>query len=124
MEEFRMIDYRQRLVSNQRNTFEGDAATYMVNEETESGRKAMGLKTENHFEIGQAIDSVIYNSNTHLLANTSERNRLSTIVFTSDSSRIMGTIINGRWVVKDQHNHTGHAIKVAFSKALQELRNR
>jgi formimidoylglutamate deiminase len=124
MEEFRMIDYRQRLVSNQRNTFEGDAATYMVNEETESGRKAMGLKTENHFEIGQAFDSVIYNSNTHLLANTSERNRLSTIVFTSDSSRIMGTIINGRWVVKDQHHHTGHAIKVAFSKALQELRNR
>ena len=40
LEEFRMIDYRQRLVSNFRNTFEGDAANYMVTEAVESGRKA------------------------------------------------------------------------------------
>src|SRR6185295_15501077 len=41
LEEFRMMDYRQRLMSNQRNTFQGDAAKYMVNEEVSSGRKAM-----------------------------------------------------------------------------------
>ncbi len=124
MEEFRMIDYRQRLVSNQRNTFEGDAAIYMVNEEIESGRKAMGFKSKNHFEVGQPFDAVIYNSTTHLLADTSEKNRLSTLVFTSDSSRIMGTIVNGRWIVKDQHHIQGHSIKTAFSKAMRELKNR
>lgn len=124
MEEFRMIDYRQRLVSNQRNTFEGDAAGYMVNEEIESGRKAMGFKSKNHFEVGQSFDAVIYNSTTHLLADTSEKNRLSTLIFTSDSSRIMGTIVNGHWIVKDQHHVQGHSIKKAFSKAMRELKNR
>ncbi|HNV28188.1 MAG TPA: formimidoylglutamate deiminase [Cyclobacteriaceae bacterium] len=124
MEELRMIDYRQRLVSNQRNTFEGDAAGYMVNEEIESGRKAMSFKSKNHFEVGQPFDAVIYNSTTHLLADTSDKNRLSTLVYTSDSSRIMGTIVNGHWIVKDQHHARGHFIKTAFSKALRELKNR
>lgn len=124
MEEFRMIDYRQRLVTNQRNTFEGDAAAYLVNEEVESGRKAMGLKSTNHFEAGQSFDAVIYSSTTHLVADTSEKNRLSTLVFTSDSSRIIGTIVNGRWVVKDQHHVRGHSIKTAFSRAMRELKNR
>lgn len=124
MEEFRMIDYRQRLVSNQRNTFEGDAAAYLVNEEVESGRKAMGLKSAHHFEVGQPLDAVIYSSTTHLLADTSEKNRLATVVFTSDSSRVIGTLVNGRWVVKDQHHGQGHSIKTAFSRAMQELKNR
>jgi formimidoylglutamate deiminase len=124
MEEFRMIDYRQRLVSNKRNTFEGDAASYMINEEVTTGRRAMGLKTENHFEIGKPFDAVVYNSGSHLLSETSEKNRLATILFTSDSSRIAGTIINGKWVVKNQHHEQGHPIKIAFSKAMRELRNR
>lgn len=124
MEEFRMIDYRQRLVSNQRNTFEGDAAAYMVNEEIESGRKAMGVNLKNHFAVGQPFDAVIYNSQSHLVADTSEKNRLATLVFTSDSSRISGTLVNGRWVVKNQHHANGNAIKVAFSKAIRELKNR
>ncbi len=124
MEEFRMIDYRQRLVSNQRNTFDGDAAAYMINEEVTSGRKAMGLQTENHFEIGKSFDAVIYNSQTHMLAETSEKNRLATLLFTSDSSRIIGTIVNGKWVVKNQHHREGHSIKTAFSKAMRQLKNR
>jgi formimidoylglutamate deiminase len=124
MEEFRMIDYRQRLVTNKRNTFEADAASYMINEEVTTGRSAMGLKTENHFEIGKPFDAVVYNSGSHLLSETSKKNRLATILFTSDSSRIAGTIINGKWVVKNQHHEQGHPIKIAFSKAMRELRNR
>ncbi|MBL7876337.1 MAG: amidohydrolase family protein, partial [Cyclobacteriaceae bacterium] len=124
MEEFRMIDYRQRLVSNQRNTFEGDAAAYLINEEIESGRKAMGVTASNHFEIGNPFDAVIYNAQTHLLADTTEKNRLATILYTSDSSRIVGTLVNGKWVVKDQHHNQGHSIKTAFSRATRELKNR
>lgn len=124
LEEFRMIDYRQRLVTNQRNTFEGDAAHYLVNEEIQSGRKAMGLYYQNHFEIGQPFDAVIFSSESHLVQNTSEKNRLATLLYTSDSSRLMGTIINGKWVVKNQHHHSGHSIKIKFAKAMTELKNR
>jgi formimidoylglutamate deiminase len=124
LEEFRMIDYRQRLVTNHRNTFEGDAAAYMVNESITSGRSAMGISQGNHFEIGKPFDAVVYNSQSHLLTETTERNRLATLVYTSDSSRIAGTIVNGKWVVKNQHHTNGRAIKTAFSKAIRELKTR
>ena len=124
LEEFRMIDYRQRLVSNFRNTFEGDAAKYMVNEEIESGRKAMGHTLKNHFEVGQPFDAIVYNAQSHLLADTSEKNRLATIVFTGDSSRNLGTIVNGKWVVKNQHHVSGRKLKDDFAKAMKELKNR
>jgi formimidoylglutamate deiminase len=124
LEEFRMIDYRQRLITNHRNTFEGDAAVYMVNESLHSGRKAMGLTSLNHFEVGKPFDAVVYNSQSHLIFETSEKNRLATIVYTSDSSRAIGTIVNGKWAVKNQHHVNGYSIKLAFSKAMRDLKNR
>jgi len=124
LEEFRMIDYRQRLITHQRNTFDGDAAAYMVNEEIVSGRRAMGLQQSNHFEIGKPFDAVVYHSQSHLLAETSEKNRLATLLFTADSSRTIGTIVNGKWVVKNQHHQNGASIKTAFVKAMKELKIR
>lgn len=123
-EEFRMIDYRQRLVTNLRNTFSGDASRYLINESVQQGRIAMGRETNDHFEIGQQFDALVINAQTHLLADTSEKNRLASIIYTSDSSRNLGTIVNGKWIVKNQHHANGHAIKTAFSKAMKELKNR
>ncbi|MCA4897014.1 MAG: formimidoylglutamate deiminase [Cytophagales bacterium] len=123
-EEFRMIDYRQRLVTNKRNTFEGDAALTMINESVIRGRTAMGRKTVDHFEIGQPFDALIISATTHLLADTSDKNRLASILFTGDSSRNMGTIVNGNWVVKNQHHQNGYDIKVTFAKVMKELKNR
>ncbi len=124
LEEFRMIDYRQRLVTNQRNTFDGDASSYLVNEQVISGRRAMGISQSNHFELGKPFDAIVFNSQSHLLAETSEKNRLATLLYTSDSSRVAGTIINGKWVVKNQHHGNGHSIKAAFTKAMRELKTR
>jgi hypothetical protein len=36
----------------------------------------------------------------------------------------MGTIVNGKWVVKNQHHQNGQTIKVAFARAMKELKNR
>ncbi len=124
LEEFRMIDYSQRLVTNHRNTFEGDAATYLVNESVSSGRKAMGILSNNNFEIGKSFDAVVFKAKSHLISETSERNRLATILYTSDSSRILGTIVNGNWVVKEQHHQSGQGIKENFSLAMRKLKNR
>lgn len=124
LEEFRMIDYRQRLVTNQRNTFPGNAAHYLVDESVVSGRKAMGISSTDHFAIGQPLDAVVYNSSAHLLENTSPENRLPALVYTSDTSRITGTIVNGKWMVKNQHHTNGHVIKDAFRKAMREIKNR
>jgi len=124
LEEFRMIDYRQRLITNHRNTFEGDAAAYLVNESISSGRKAMGQSSKDNFEIGKPLDAVVFNANSHLFADTSDKNKLATILYTSDSSRIIGTIVNGRWAVKEGHHPCGKTIKDNFAKAIKTLKNR
>lgn len=123
-EELRMIDYRQRLVTNLRNTFEGDASRYLVNESVQQGRMAMGRTANDHFETGQPFDALVINAQTHLLADTSEKNRLASIVYTSDSSRNIGTLVNGEWIVKNQHHKNGHAIKSSFSRSMKEIKNR
>jgi formimidoylglutamate deiminase len=124
LEELRMIDYRQRLVTNTRNTFEGDAAQYLVTNAVMSGRKAMGVQSSNHFAVGQSFDAVVFNASSHLLENCSDKNRLATIVYTSDTSKVIGTIVNGNWVVKNQHHNNGAAIKASFNKAMKELASR
>ncbi|MFM8914362.1 MAG: formimidoylglutamate deiminase [Flammeovirgaceae bacterium] len=124
LEEFRMIDYRQRLVTNQRNTFEGDAAEYMVKEEIERGRLSMEVNYQNHFAIDQPLDAVVYSSQSHLLQASSEKNRLATIIYTGDSNRNLGTLVNGKWVVKNGHHINGRIIKDNFAKTMRELSNR
>lgn len=124
LEELRMIDYRQRLVTNQRNTFEGDAAMHLVNDSVSTGRTAMGILSKNNFEVGKPLDAVVFNSKSHLLAETSEKNRLASILYTSDSSRIIGTMVNGEWVTKNGHHSNGRIIKDNFTKAMRELKNR
>lgn len=119
-----MIDYRQRLVTNKRNTFDGDASLAMTNEAATRGRMAMGVHQQEHFQIGQPLDALVVHATSHLLATTSEKNRLSTLIYTSDSSRNLGTLVNGKWIVKAQHHENGHSIKPAFVRAMHELKNR
>jgi len=124
LEELRMVDYRQRLITHQRNTFEGDAAAYLINACVQGGRRAMGIQTEDHFKIGEPFDAVVYQANSHLVTNTSTSYQLATLLYTSDSSRVLGTIVNGKWVVKNQHHVRGAEIKAQFARAMNQLRTR
>jgi len=67
---------------------------------------------------------VVFNAKSHLVSETSEKHRLATILYTSDSSRILGTLVNGNWIVKQQHHRSGQKIKENFSKVMRELKNR
>ena len=124
LEEFRMIDYRQRLISNQRNTFEGDAAAYMVQTEIVNGRMAMGLDDTTPFEIGQAFNAVVYNTTSPLLSNTSQEKLMASIVYAADSAMVLGTIMQGKWIVKENKHTRGEAIQNAFTKAMRSIKNR
>lgn len=122
LEEFRMIDYRQRLVTNRRNTFDGNAAHYMINESVTSGRSAMGCIQLENFAPGHPLDAVVFKANTHLLEQAPLEHLTSTLIYTSDSSRILGTMVGGQWVVKDQHHVRGQGIKHEFGKSMKALR--
>jgi formimidoylglutamate deiminase len=121
LEEMRMIDYRQRLITNKRNTFEGDAAQYMVNHAVMSGRRAMGTPAVDNFAIGQSFDAVVYSASSHLFESTSEKNRLATILYTADTSKILGTLVAGKWVVRAGHHKHGATVKLNFSRAMHGL---
>lgn len=124
LEEFRMIDYRQRLITNERNTFEGDAAHYMINEEVESGRAAMGITSTNNFEIGGSFDALIIDAKYPLISRTSLDNLAAAIVYSADTNYFLGTIINGRWVVKRNRHHNDQVIRSNFANALGQIQIR
>jgi formimidoylglutamate deiminase len=124
LEEFRMIDYRQRLITHRRNTFGGDAAGYMIGEEVERGRLAMGIPLKNYFSPGQPLDAVVYNADSPLLNDTADNKWLSTLVYAADSCSIQGTLVNGQWIVKKEHHIRSKPIADQFGRAIRALANR
>ncbi len=123
-EEFRMIDYRQRLLTNQRNTFNGDAARYLIDEEIISGRKAMGLDAKDHFVLGESFDALILDAKAPLLLEASLNHILPAMVYGGDVAYHLGTIIDGKWIVRQQHHKAGHAIRERFVKTIRKLGSR
>src|SRR5690606_21669592 len=66
LEDLRWLDYTQRLTNHKRNTFSDGAAVLMKNTYF-SGKSAMGLTSKDYFEVGRALDAVIYNGDSPLL---------------------------------------------------------
>lgn len=123
-EEFRMIDYRQRLITHRRSTFKGDAAKYLINEEVATGRKAMGQQGLDHFGIGQPLDALVIDGSSPLVETSSLRNLLASIVYAGDVNNHLGTLVNGRWVVREQCHQDQTIIRSNFVSALRQLNNR
>ena len=101
--------------------FEGDAAHYMINEEVESGRAAMGLTSTDNFEIGGALDALVIDAKSPLISTTSLGNLAAAIVYSSDTNYFLGTIINGRWVVRRNKHNNDHVIRSNFANALRQI---
>jgi formimidoylglutamate deiminase len=127
LEEFRMIDYRQRLLTNKRNTFDSDGARYMINESVDRGRLAMGKRTKDHFEVGANFDAVVFDARSPRLAVSEATDTLPALLYHHDSSSILGTIVDGKWVVKNGHHVRGELIRTkylaAMSKILKDVRS-
>lgn len=123
LEEFRMIDYRQRLITNKRNTFIADAGKYLINMAYQSGRKAMGVGAGDHFVLGNPLDAVVIDAHAPLIGASSLKNLLTTLVFSGDSNSNLGTMVNGKWIVKQQH-HNNQKIRQTFVHVMTELHNR
>ena len=97
VEDLRWLDYTQRMLSHQRNTFD-DGANILVANTVLNGRSAMGINTTQYFEIGGSFDAAVYDLKRPLLKQAAIENLLPVIVYTADSSALLGTIINGKWI--------------------------
>ncbi len=94
-EDMRWVDYAQRLLHHKRNTFSNGAAE-LLQQGFYGGMQAAGTSAENYFTTGSAFDAVVFDTAHPLLAQTHINNLLSVIVYTSDTSFILSTIINGK----------------------------
>ena len=128
LEELRLLDYGQRLVSHQRNSFtsskEGNSGMFAIQMATLAGRKAMNNFSEVYFEVGDQLNVSIIDHNAPLLATSSEKNLASSIIYTSDVSHQWGTIVNGKTVVSNGKHNSQDLITKNFIKAINELSNR
>jgi len=121
LEDLRWLDYGQRLVTHRRNTFD-DGARELIDRTYFSGRKAMQLLNSNeYFELGTAFDCVVYSSESPLMIRPGTGNILPTILYTGDSAAVLGTIINGQWVVKHQQHVVLEKVVQAFRQAINSL---
>jgi formimidoylglutamate deiminase len=120
LEDLRWLDYGQRLVTHRRNTF-NDGGLSMIRKSFFCGTKSMGLKKHEFFEIGQPLDAVVYDCGSRLLADMSEAFSLPRILYTADSSCVLGTMVNGKWIVKEGYHHEDDRVAGLFRKTLRSI---
>lgn len=104
LEELRLLDYGQRLISHQRDTFvddSGDSGSYGFREALIGGRKAMGNLEDKYFKVGQPFDAVVFDADAPLLYSSSSENLLSSIIYSCDANTVLGAMVNGKWIETD-----------------------
>ena len=126
-EELRILDYGQRLVSHNRNTFgnekSGDNGNIAFKSALIYGRKAMGVNQKTFFEIGKPLDALVISDNHPIIQATSVKNMTNTLVYSSDPTMYHGTIVNGSWKIINGE-HSDQQIHSNYVRTLNELKVR
>ena len=127
LEDLRILDYGQRLITHKRNTFtseeSGNSGEFALNMVTQAGRKAMNNFESSYFKVGSILNASILDPSSPLLATCSDANIASTIIYTADSTQQLGTISNGVLMPNGKCSEYDQ-IKSNFVKTLTELKNR
>lgn len=128
LEELRLLDYGQRLISHKRTTFykpnRGDSGFNAIEMAWNAGRKAMGAEANDFFVVGQPLDAVVYNAQSPLLATSSEKHLCNTLVYATDAAQTLGTMVAGNWMVRSGAHVLKSDITMEFQKVMNSLRSR
>ena len=126
-EELRWLDYGQRLRHQKRNAFcfEGsdEGGEIALKQAILHGRAAAGY-SDQPLSVGEPFDAVVYDASQPLLSASPKTHRLSTIVYTSDISSIMATVVNGRWYVINQQHLRQEKLRNNFIRTLAKIRHK
>lgn len=120
LEDLRWLDYGQRLMSNKRNTF-SDGGMTMLLKQFICGNRAMGIVRKDFFETGHPLDAVVFDTGSSLLSDISNSFLLPRIMYTADSSSIVGTMVSGRWIVREAYHVEEDRVAQLFRKTLRSL---
>lgn len=120
IEDLRWLDYAQRLTTHKRNTFD-DGAQMLFSKTLIAGRKAMSCTGHDEFfRLNEPFDAVVFNADSPLFTKSLDF-LLPSIIYTADSSAILGTIVNGRWVVMTHRHVRERDIRVKFRDTMKSL---
>ncbi|MXN92807.1 formimidoylglutamate deiminase [Flavobacterium sp. Sd200] len=128
LEELRILDYGQRLISHKRTTFvqpqKGNSGFNALKMAWQAGRKAMGAPHEQFFAAGQPFDAVVLKATSPLVATASLQNLCNTFVYTADVSDIAGTIVGGKWISRAGLGNKRDEVVENFVRVMRELGTR
>ena len=127
LEELRLLDYGQRLINHQRDTFSnqnGDSGQHAIEMATTGGRRAMNNKSREFFKVGQPFNAAIFDGDSALLLTAKNKNLSSSILYTSNVSHQSGTIVNGSMKTENGKHKLHRETQDKFIKTLRELGNR
>ena len=123
LEELRILDYGQRLITHRRDTFIGDniedSGLYAITRATAAGRRAMNNFEPEFFAAGASFDACIINADEPLLANVKTENLTSSILYSTGASQIYGAFVAGKLIQKDERYQQ---IKAAFIRCVKKFR--
>ena len=120
LEDLRWLDYTQRLSTHKRNTF-ADGASVLMKNTFFSGKRAMGIHARKFFETGEPLDAVIYDGDSPLLNTAGLEHLLPTLIYTGDSAAVVGTIVDGKWIVTAQAHKNQQEILTDFKEAIKNI---
>ncbi|AJR02376.1 formimidoylglutamate deiminase [Siansivirga zeaxanthinifaciens] len=128
LEELRILDYGQRLITHKRKTYASesinDSGLFAINMATLAGRKAMNNFNTDFFKVGTPFNALVMDASSPLISTTSLENLSSTFVYSSDVSNNLTTISHGK--IPDYLDDTDARANIIlnFKKAIKALKNR
>jgi len=128
LEDLRWLDYSQRLVSHNRAIFVQknlpDAGFNAIKMACLTGRKAMGNASPAFFAQDTSFDAVIINANDPLIATSSLKNICNTLVYANNGKQLLGTIVAGKWIIKEGKHYLNDTISSNFIDTISKMGTR
>ncbi|NMM48382.1 formimidoylglutamate deiminase [Marinigracilibium pacificum] len=119
-EDMRWLDYVQRLVTHQRNTFNTGLRSEMFHNSIIEGRKSAGIDSSKYFEVGNSFDAVVFDQNHPLVASSSNKNLLSTLLYSDSTIKIKDVYKSGEKIVEESNHIKKEEISTRALKTLEK----
>lgn len=121
----RWLDYGQRLRHERRNVLctqpAQDSGALSFDIAWTRGRRAMGQNATDYFAPGESFDAVILDPGHPILYGKPASRRLAALIYAGDPSCYLGTLRNGRWVVRNGRHERAEEIERAYQQTMSAL---
>ncbi len=121
-EEFRLLDYGQRLRLERRNPLcqpGKSSGEVLLREAVLSGARAMGLSGKSFLEKGDFLDAAVLAKDDPFLGALRREHRIDTRIYAGGAQPLFGTLVAGEWVSKSgrhvRRDSLAEAARAAFA---------